>query len=143
MDGDETVIEFTTNALEDVTSKIPREKRGRVLDKLIEVTESPNPRRYVDYFEGHRKLGKIYIDGEIRTICCIVTHLPGYELLPVFAITEHDYSTLQKHDKKAVSAVERLSDLETRADVEEYVENRPNTFQSEEIRELRDKLRDT
>lgn len=142
MDGDEAVIEFTSNALEDVSSEIPREKRERVLDKLIEVTESPKPERYVDYFRGCRKLGKIYVDGELRTICCIVTRLPGYVLLPVFAITEHDYSRLREHDHRAVSAVERLSDLETEAEVDDYVESRPNTFTATDLRELRDELLD-
>lgn len=142
LDGDETVVEFTSNALEDVSSDVPREKRDRVLDKLIEVTESPNPERYLDYFRGCQKLGKVYVDGEIRTICCIVTRLPGYELVPIFAITEHDYSRLREHNRKAVSAVERLSDFETEAEVRNYVENRPNTFDTDDLRELRDELLD-
>jgi hypothetical protein len=142
LDGDETIVEFTSNALEDVPSEIPREKRERVLDKLIEVAESPKPERYVDYFRGCEKLGKIYIDGELRTICCLVTRLPGYELIPVFAITEHDYSRLQDHDRKAVSAVERLSDLETEAAVSDYVEGRPNTFDADDLRTLRGELVD-
>lgn len=142
LDGDETVVEFTSNALEDVSSEIPREKRERILDKLIEVTESPKPERYFDHFEGCQNLGEIYVDGELRTICCIITRLPGYELLPVFAITEHDYSRLREHDRKAVSAVERLSKLETETEVDDYVESRPNTYSTGNLRELREELLD-
>lgn len=142
LDGDETVVEFTSNALEDVSSDIPREKRAKILDKLIEIAESPKPERYLDYFEGCRKLGKIYVDGELRTICCIVTRLPGYNVLPVFAITEHDYRRLREHDQKAVEAIEQLSALETESDVRTYIRSRPNAFDVDGLRELRDELLD-
>ncbi|WP_132056759.1 hypothetical protein [Halorussus amylolyticus] len=58
LDGDTVVVEFTSNALEDVSSDIPREKREKILDKLVEVAKSPKPERYLDYFDGCRKLGK-------------------------------------------------------------------------------------
>lgn len=140
LDSDDTVVEFTSDALEDVSTDIPREKRANVLDKLIEVAESPNPERYLDYFNGCRKFGKIHVNGELRTICCIVTRLPGYNLLPVFAITEHDYRQLREHDQKAIDAIDQLSDLETKSEVENYVQSRPNVFDVDGLCELRDEL---
>lgn len=95
LDSDDTVVEFTSGALEDVSTDIPREKRASVLNKLIEVAESPNPERYLDYFNGYQKFDNISVNGELRMIRCIVTRLPGYNILPVFAITEHDYRRLQ------------------------------------------------
>lgn len=57
LDGDETIDEFTSNAIDDVRDDLPREKRVDVLDKLIEVAECPKPERYVEYFTDLAELG--------------------------------------------------------------------------------------
>lgn len=119
-DTDEGVAIFTTSAEKELR-KLDSTQSYAALTAILNCLESPVPSSVIEKtYETCKELQQLR-QGDLRIYCKLISNVPDYTVLWVFAVKKHQYRNLGKYDAQACKKTARLGSFTDREQVEEYI----------------------
>lgn len=136
LSGDDTAVIFS-DAFSGALDGLGHSDVCRVWSRLVTVVENPAPPSHFVYerVTGAETLEVIRVGDDLRIYTKIIEDVPGYNILNVFFVHQHDYGGWQLYDEAAQQRVMELRALETPAEVVDFIEERSG-LSEEDIREI-------
>lgn len=135
---DEGVAVFTDSAEREVHDLDPS-RSEEVLSAIINCLDSPAPESVIEKADETCEELEQLRQGGMRLYVKLVTNIPTYDVLWVFAVRKHRYRNLGKFDIRACQKVAELGSITDEESVKRYVD-RNDALTVAELKELREQL---
>lgn len=137
-DVDDGVAIFSNSATEEIRS-LDATKSRSALTAIINCLESPAPESVVEKaYETCAELEQLR-QGDLRLYVKLVTGIPEYDVLWVFAVRKHRYRNLGKFDAEACEKVQVLRTLTDGDQVEQYLADN-DALELSDLKRFREQL---
>ncbi|WP_353635657.1 hypothetical protein ABSL23_17325 (plasmid) [Halobacterium sp. NMX12-1] len=137
-DTDDGVVIFTDSAEQEIRDLDATQSRD-ALTAILNCLRNPVPESVIEKtYETCQELQQLR-QGKLRIYCKLVTAIPGYNVLWIFAVKKHQYRNLGKFDAQACGKTAELNDITQRSKVESYL-SRNQALTVPELEDLKDQL---
>lgn len=135
---DDQPVAIFSNEVETEIRNLDPTKSRKALNAIITTLESPAPESVIEKtYETCKELQQLR-QGSLRIYVLLVTEIPGYTILWVFAIKKHRYRNIGKFDAQACRKLHVLRE-KVGESIEEFLETE-NALTLERLREIKSRL---
>lgn len=136
--SDDSVAIFTKSVRKEIYELDPTQSRD-ALTAIINCLDNPIPENVIEKaYETCAELQQLR-QGDLRIYVKLVTSIPGYNVLWVFAVKKHRYRNIGKYDAEACGKAEDLRVLTDATNIEAYLA-RNEALTVEALENLREQL---